>query len=304
VPDEPGLSAGVVARRLGVAVTTLRSWHRRYGLGPTGHDPGQHRRYTRADLERLGIMMRLTAAGMAPAEAARRALAPVPPPAGTGRPALAAARDGGGAALRVGRGRSPARGLARAAMRLDAEAVRALLVEAIAEHGVVPTWEQIVRPVLSAVGDRHAASTMTVAVEHLLSGCVSAALGTTRPGVTVLPGRVLLACTGEEQHSLPIETLAAALAERGVAVRMLGARVPPATLVAAVRRTGPTAVGLWAQVPAAAVPAVLLALAALPARPHQIAALGPGWARVELPDWAGRPAGLPDAVSWFMSGSV
>ena len=33
VPD-PGLSAGEVARRLGVAVTTVRTWDRRYGLGP------------------------------------------------------------------------------------------------------------------------------------------------------------------------------------------------------------------------------------------------------------------------------
>ena len=45
VADE-ALSAGAVARRLGVAVTTLRTWHQRYGLGPSQHVPGQHRRYT------------------------------------------------------------------------------------------------------------------------------------------------------------------------------------------------------------------------------------------------------------------
>ncbi|MEV5446862.1 MerR family transcriptional regulator, partial [Streptomyces sp. NPDC052644] len=68
--DEP-LSAGAVARRLGVAVTTLRTWHQRYGLGPSQHVPGHHRRYTPADLARLEIMRKLTAEGVTPAEAAR-----------------------------------------------------------------------------------------------------------------------------------------------------------------------------------------------------------------------------------------
>jgi MerR family transcriptional regulator, light-induced transcriptional regulator len=74
---DDGLSAGAVARRLGVAVTTLRTWHQRYGLGPSQHISGRHRRYTAEDLARLEIMQRLAAEGVAPAEAARWArLAP------------------------------------------------------------------------------------------------------------------------------------------------------------------------------------------------------------------------------------
>ena len=66
-----GLTAGAVARRLGVAVTTLRTWHQRYGLGPTRHEPGQHRRYSPEDVARLELMQRLTADGVPPGEAAR-----------------------------------------------------------------------------------------------------------------------------------------------------------------------------------------------------------------------------------------
>jgi len=44
-----GLTAGAVARRLGVAVTTLRTWHQRYDLGPSAHEPGKQRRYTEAE---------------------------------------------------------------------------------------------------------------------------------------------------------------------------------------------------------------------------------------------------------------
>nr|BFE66710.1 hypothetical protein GCM10020092_000110 [Actinoplanes digitatis] len=67
---DEALTAGAVARRLGVAVTTLRTWHQRYGLGPSHHVPGHHRRYTPEDMARLQVMRRLTARGVTPAEAA------------------------------------------------------------------------------------------------------------------------------------------------------------------------------------------------------------------------------------------
>ncbi|MET0415607.1 MAG: MerR family transcriptional regulator, partial [Actinoplanes sp.] len=50
---DEGLTAGAVARRLGVAVTTLRTWHQRYGLGPSRHEAGHHRRYSAEDMDRL-----------------------------------------------------------------------------------------------------------------------------------------------------------------------------------------------------------------------------------------------------------
>ncbi|MET8465302.1 MerR family transcriptional regulator, partial [Micromonospora zamorensis] len=96
---DEALSAGAVARRLGVAVTTLRTWHQRYGLGPSEHIPGHHRRYTPTDLARLEIMRRLTAEGVSPAEAARWARqAPDPTPNGTVTPVRIppSGRDGGG----------------------------------------------------------------------------------------------------------------------------------------------------------------------------------------------------------------
>lgn len=71
----PGLAVAVVARRLGVAPATLRTWDRRYGLGPSEHQAGSHRRYTDDDVARLFIMRRLTLEGVAPADAARNALA-------------------------------------------------------------------------------------------------------------------------------------------------------------------------------------------------------------------------------------
>jgi DNA-binding transcriptional MerR regulator len=282
---DDGLSAGAVARRLGVAVTTLRTWHQRYGLGPSGHVPGHHRRYTAEDLARLDVMRELTAEGVAPAEAARWAR-------GAGHRQAVGRRHGGGRVIGVGTAGDAARGLAHAAMRLDAVAMRATIERSIAASGVVATWDTLLRPVLVGVGERHA----LVEVEHLLSRCVSEALGAVpRPPAAAGPPRILLACADEEQHSLPLEALAAALAEAGIPCRLLGARVPPSALAGAVRRTGPDAVVVWSHSHDTADPRQLDALRSGPHRPPLIIAAGPGWD--ELPVVIERPDRLDAALS-------
>ncbi|MFJ6196726.1 MerR family transcriptional regulator [Micromonospora sp. NPDC092111] len=293
------LSAGAVARRLGVAVTTLRTWHQRYGLGPSQHVPGHHRRYTPADLARLEIMRRLTAEGVTPAEAARWARQS--PTAGPGvglRLRTGAGRDGGGQTIPVGRAGPVARGLARAAMRLDAAGIGETISHALAADGVVATWDGLLRPVLAGIGERHAATAGLIEVEHLMSRCVSEAFATVaRSGRPTGPARILLSCADEEQHTLPLEALAAALAEAGVAYRMLGARVPVAALVEAVNRTGPAAVVVWSHLRATADPGQLAALLAVPRRPLLVLAAGPGWRADTLPAGVVRPVDLAEAVS-------
>ncbi|RLP87773.1 MerR family transcriptional regulator [Micromonospora sp. BL4] len=301
---DEALSAGAVARRLGVAVTTLRTWHQRYGLGPSEHIPGHHRRYTPADLARLEIMRRLTAEGVSPAEAARWARqARDPVPADADAVAVARsrirppARDGGGA-IPLGRTGPAARGLARAAMRLDAAAISETIAQALTVGGVVATWDHLLRPVLAGIGERHAATGGLIEVEHLVSRCVSEAFAaSSRAAAPSGPARILLSCADEEQHSLPLEALGAALAETGLTYRMLGARVPVAALVEAVTRTGPAAVVLWSHTRATADPTQLSALLATPRRPLLVLAAGPGWRADTLPAGVVRPADLAEAVS-------
>src|ERR1700761_6694443 len=127
VPDT-GLSAGEAARRIGVAVTTIRTWDRRYGLGPSYREPGRHRRYSGRDLARLELMRRLTVDGVAPAEAARIAKA-ARDPAGQADPDATAQPPGQMSALTS----STARGLRRAALALDPADVDRLLDLALAD---------------------------------------------------------------------------------------------------------------------------------------------------------------------------
>ena len=317
---DEALTAGAVARRLGVAVTTLRTWHQRYGLGPSRHVPGHHRRYTPEDMDRLQVMRRLTAQGVPPAEAAawaRRVPVPIDvPAAGLSGPEGPSAqrtridvvwpevagrltvttRDGGGNAIRTGRAGPAARGLARAAMRLDAPALRDILEMAVVSQGVVTTWEEVIMPVLIGIGDRYEATKRFIEVEHLMSRGVTEVLSSVPRPPSVHDPRVLLAAADEEQHTLPLEALAAALAEHGVPTRFLGARVPPQALVDAVTRTGPVVVVLWSQLPETGGPSQWERLLSSGHVPLLAGAAGPGWPAEGLPEGVVRIRSLGEGV--------
>ena len=275
VPDA-GLSAGEAARRIGVAVTTIRTWDRRYGLGPSYREPGRHRRYSEHDLARLELMRRLTSDGVAAVEAARIAKT-------TSDPAAQVSLDARPLSSRRTPARTPGtvKGLRRAALALDPADVDRLLGLALAA-GVIRAWTAVIAPALRGLGSQYATAGRYIAAEHLLSGAVSAALARVpRPGTRP---RVLLACAPAEQHTLPLEALAAALAECGVACRMLGARVPAAALRDALARTGPAAVLIWAHSPATADGDQIATAAGTRPRPAIVAACGPGWDAGSLPD--------------------
>ncbi|MES4893319.1 MerR family transcriptional regulator [Streptomyces sp. NPDC096012] len=322
---EPALTTGALARRLGVSPTTLRSWDRRYGIGPARAE-GRHRRWTPQDVAALETMCRLTTAGVPPAEAARAAregawdeartgtAGPLPVPAASGRDPAAGPRSRAGGVLPLGRAvRTECRGLARAAVRLDAPAVEKQLAAALAEYGVVTAWEEVMVPTLHAVGRKWASSgDRYVEVEHLLSWHVSTALRRHTPPAAAVggppaPGPVLLACVPGEQHTLPLEALNAALTELGVPARMFAAAVPADALVAAVRRLGPAAVVLWAQARATASPALARQVGDIRwgvkgARTQPLVMLGgPGWAGRAFTGTV-RPTSLAEALGVLAAG--
>jgi DNA-binding transcriptional MerR regulator len=281
---QPGYGIGALARRLGVAPATLRDWERRYGIGPGGRSPGGHRRYRPADIARIEHMRRLVLDGIPPSEAARAALATESAP-GT-EPAAQASRTepdlaawgAGGRSLPLPGQLPQARGLARAALALDGPAIAGLLDRALDSSGVVLTWERLAVPVLIAVGERAATSGTCIDVEHLLSTQLLAALAA-RVGRLAEPlnaRTVLLACADDEEHSLPLYALAAALAERDVRTTMLGARTPPPALADAISRIGPAAAFVWSQTAATGDPAKLEGLARQ-RPPLRLFTAGPGW---------------------------
>jgi transposase-like protein len=256
-------TAAAVAARLGVATTTLRTWSRRYGIGPADHEPGRHRRYTAAADE------------LAPGDGGRESR----PPAVEDRAAV--------------------RGLLSAVLRLDADTAARTVERRFADAGVVAAWEALCVPALVEVG-RQNGTGACIDAEHLFSFVLSAALhrvtgtasGASRRGA-------LLGCAAGERHTLALEALRAALAERGAPVRALGADLPTAAMGNAVRRTRPGVVALWAQTGRTARPGALAHLHALGV--STVLALGPGWAGRRIPGGVLTAGTLDDAVRMVLA---
>ncbi|WP_329267099.1 MerR family transcriptional regulator [Streptomyces sp. NBC_01451] len=308
-----GLTTGALARRLGVSPTTLRSWDHRYGIGPAIRPDGRHRRWAPHDVAVLETMCRLTSAGVPPAEAARAARETAPGAPGESRAPAAVPEPAPGAASRaagplpLGDVRRECKGLARAAVRLDAPAVEQQLATAVGTHGLVVAWQEVMLPTLHAVGRKWASSgDRYVEVEHLLSWHVSTTLRRlARPaadsGRTSAPGPVVLACMPEEQHTLALEALHTGLGERGLPTRMFGSAVPAEALLAAVDRLGPVAVVLWAQSRSTASLPLARRVAGArwgvkgARRSPVVVPCGPGWLGRADPGMP-RPASLKDAM--------
>ncbi len=268
--DAAGYTVRAVAERLGIPTATLRSWNRRYDIGPPQHRPGKHRLYTEADIAQLGRMLALIQDGATPAGAAAAVRGPAP---------------------RLG-DRYP---LLAAAFMLETRAVSDHLEAHFRAYGVADTWDRLCRPAFADIVDRQGAGERCIDVEHLLSWCITSVLHRTNPPpVTPAPTPVVLACTSGETHALPLEVLRAALAERDIGAQMLGADVPTGALTDSLaRHTQPAAVVLWSQQESTALTSAIRACHEAGAR---VFVGGPGWEAVILPDSAHRVASLLDAV--------
>lgn len=267
------LTVAAVARRIGVAPATLRTWDRRYGLGPSAHESGEHRRYCPADLARLTLMRRLITSGVSPCDAAAQARSHK----GTinletivtdyvVREELVTA-------------------LHKAAKGLDKKFIEAALRKDLAQYGVEQSWSEVIVPLLLIVGNEWEASGDGIEVEHLLTevlkGILREHVEDIRKPVNAHP--VLLASVGEEVHSLALHALAAALAERKIETYFLGARTPLEALSAMITRSAPPAVFLWAQLSKNADPKFFNDIPAIRPMPRMVLG-GPGWSHVDCKD--------------------
>ncbi|GAA2986765.1 MerR family transcriptional regulator [Actinokineospora diospyrosa] len=262
---QPTWTAGQVASRLGVTESTLRSWHRRYGLEPYSARQGGQRRYNPEDLVRLTRMRELVDRGMRPSAAANLLHAAV---------ALGDVHTA----------------VVVAAKRLDTATCADLLTQTIHRWGVMRTWDRVCRPALTSVERDQRSDPDCVDDEHALSWSMTVALH--RVHRPLRPASVMLACAPGEQHALPVEALAAALAENDVSAQVLGAAMPTPALVRAVTSTTPEAVVLWSH---RRDPEHHVAASAVAALGTRLIVAGPGW-RSAVGGWD-QPRSLSNAVT-------
>ena len=260
------LSVSSVARRIGVAPATLRTWARRYGIGPSSHEAGSHRKYCPSDLAKLTVMRRLISAGVAPADAAEQAKAHEGEVVIDEITSLCRECD------------ETIDAIFNAAEALDSLFVETMLRNEISENGIISAWQEVFVPVLIQVGSAWEKSGKGVEVEHMLSEILKRVLreSTSEIVVPVNSRPVLLASVGEELHSLALHALAAALAERGIETHFLGARTPVEAISSMVSRFAPPAVFLWAQLPVNGYPKFVDGIPSVRPAPRVIIG-GPGW---------------------------
>lgn len=212
------------------------------------------------------------------------------PPAGVrgGLPGLADAVPGGNEG-------EPQR-LARAAAALDEGQALEIIRVALACDATVATWEELLVPVLSEVGDTYQRTGTAIEAEHLLSSCVATALTDIWSSVFPAQGQppVLLACAEDEQHTLPVHALAASLAEDGIASHVLAPGLPCRALRAAIERIEPVAVFVWSQTGATGDP---VPLAGCAPGTWQLIIGGPGWQQDRIPAGTRLVDRLPSAVT-------
>jgi len=260
------MTVAAVARRLGIAPGTLRTWDRRYGLGPSDHFVGEHRKYSKSDLARLVYMHKLVVSGVAPADAAHLA---VTHSGEITEKELAEVVEVDSDLVAT---------LFRAAQTLDRKQIEDQIRSQISRHGVGLTWINLLVPLLCTIGDEWEQTGSGIASEHMVTDVIKKVLA---ERIVVESPRnevpVLLACVGEELHSLAITALAAALAEESIQVQFLGARTPVEAVSEVVRRSAPPAIFLWAQLPENADSEILQQLPVVRPTPRIILG-GPGWA--------------------------
>lgn len=215
--EGPLLTVAAVARRLGVAPATLRTWDRRYGLGPSERTVGAHRRYGTTDLARLLVMRRLTIDGVAPAEAAqiartaRAAELFDPPPAPEG-PAE--------------RGPLPHDALVDAAMAGDEKEV-ARLVALPPGGDLLGWWTALVEPAIAALSRRLVIDPPGTSPTVILGSAALAVIRAAVPPPAAGRPVVLVLAPGLRIGMILVHAIAGSLAARGVDARVVSGQLAP-----------------------------------------------------------------------------
>lgn len=252
----PTLTVAAVAGRLGVAPATLRTWDRRYGLGPSEHTAGAHRRYSTLDVARLLTMRSLTLDGVPPSDAARiaregSAPGPAAPAPVRHLAAVPDARHDGLDDPRPDVATTPT-AVIDAALHADVDAVGRLL-ELGPGDDLARWWSELVQPARTGIASRTVLARPGDEPDALVVAAALAVLRERSGRVPSHPSRrriVLLLAAPGEPRPLALHVLAGALADAGVDARVVAGPTGRHRLLEIAAMTAPSAVVLSSDLPA------------------------------------------------------
>ena len=240
-------------------------------LRPPAADPLARglRLYSLDDLERVRLMSRHIAEGLAAREAAAIArqarLSAEPPTRAPRRESTTTPFDPESARAE----------LARATEAFDEPGAQAVLDELLAVATLDALLSQVVIPYLHELGERWERGELSVAQEHFASNLLRGRLlGLARGWGSGEGPRALLACPPGERHDLGLIVFGLALRNRGWRIDFLGSDTPTASLAEAARAIQPALLVISAAAPELLSP--LRSQLEELARTHRLAIAGAG----------------------------
>jgi MerR family transcriptional regulator, light-induced transcriptional regulator len=236
---------GVAAERTGLSPHVLRVWERRYGaVAPVRTDGGQ-RLYSDADIDRLRLLSRVTAAKRSISLVARLSADELSRLAREDEEARLRIEMSDGPALRAGVADdvSEARALARA---LDAPGVERALRRSLALLGVPSFLETVATALVRHAGEDRRTGRLTAGAEQLVAVTLRRVLEGVMPALHVSGDapNLLLATPAGDRHEIEAVMAAATAAVEGWCVTYLGPGVPASDIAAAAVNASARAVGV------------------------------------------------------------
>lgn len=206
VNDVP-VTVAAAADLVGVSPSTLRTWDRRYGLSPSARTVGAHRRYTALDIARLERMCELIHNGVSACDAAHIVTTESIDELGVDYDVTSLQPTD----------------LVNAAFKGDELVIRSMLDKAIADIGLVHTWQDLIRPALQATRSgmdvKSPGFCPTVTLEALTLQAIEQLVKKAPKDRDPDGPRILVA--GDHSHVIEVNVIGAALAWHCKNVRAL-----------------------------------------------------------------------------------
>ena len=239
-------SVGAVSSRLSVTASTLRTWERRYSVGPSFRTQGGHRRYTELDIDRVELMSRLVGRGISARDAARvaraldrDALALALTEELDRKPAPLAAEDLGDAVV-------------AAAITGDHSRLSQLLAGLLRQVQVTAAWQDVLAPTLRRMSSETATGGLDAdaasAASELIVRELHALMAYERMPSTGHT-HILFARSLPEVEAIPLLVLEAALIQAGVTTHAVGPELDGRSVASLATRLRPDVLVTWGHPP-------------------------------------------------------
>jgi MerR family transcriptional regulator, light-induced transcriptional regulator len=235
---QPLYNIGAVTRLTGIAMTTLRAWERRYNFPDASRSSGGQRLYSEADIIRLRWVQARVAEGMQPSQAVLL----LNHLESAGQPTSERMeRETPEQAEMVAH-------LVDLLSHGDLEHADQVLTGGLASSSSDSMILNVVRPVLTKIGELWETGRLDIAAEHLATHYLRQKLllwmASSPPPLRRSP--VVLACAPQEWHDGSLLILGALLRHRRIPVVYLGQALPMPDLASYIRTNQPALVVLVA----------------------------------------------------------